>query len=159
MPALRTNAGEVVPATDPTNEALFELRRLSGLSWEQLARLFGVSRRALHFWASGKPMTHSNEEHLHRMLGVLRAIDRGSIAANRVALMEHADAAQPTIAALLAAREYERAVSLAPRMSSAARMARTPARPDELVGALHDSVHHVRGPSRPARSMKVDRRK
>ena len=33
--------------------AIAELRRVSGLTWDQLARLVGVSRRTLHFWASG----------------------------------------------------------------------------------------------------------
>jgi hypothetical protein len=52
--------------------ALGELRRRGGLTWDQTARLFGVTRRAVHFWASGKPMTSDHEEHLHRMLGIVR---------------------------------------------------------------------------------------
>ena len=64
-----------------------ELRRLSGLTWDQLARLFGVSRRSVHFWASGKPMAPSNEEHLRRLLAVVRKVDRGSARANRAILL------------------------------------------------------------------------
>ena len=53
----QTTAGAVVPSAQPAGAAIGELRRLSGLTWDQLARIFSVSRRSLHFWASGKPMT------------------------------------------------------------------------------------------------------
>jgi DNA-binding transcriptional regulator YiaG len=65
-----------------------ELKKLSGLTWEQLAKIFNVSRRSLHFWASGKPMTPFNEEHLRRLLATIRYIDRGSPDINRGALLQ-----------------------------------------------------------------------
>jgi len=83
----QTSAGAPANETSSANGALSELRRLSGLSWDQLARIMGVSRRALHFWASGKPMARTNEEHLQRVLAAVRSIDRGSAAANRTALL------------------------------------------------------------------------
>jgi DNA-binding transcriptional regulator YiaG len=131
----QTNAGASAPEPSLTGDALSELRRLSGLSWEQLARMLGVSRRALHFWASGKAMARSNEEHL------LEGLDNERNAVD-----------------LLAAREYERA-GAASRLSAAARMARVPNSPESLVGALHDRVHEDLGPSRPARSVRVYPRK
>jgi len=154
----RTSAG--APANQPSsaNRALSELRRLSGLSWDQLARIMGVSRRALHFWASGKPMARTNEEHLQRVLAVVRAIDRGSNAANRTALLGAADHESIGVD-LLAAHEYDRVVSRASRMSASARGARTPRPPAELVAALHDTVHQDAGSGRPARSVRIDRRK
>jgi hypothetical protein len=154
----RTNAGTKVANPPSASGALSELRRLSGLSWEQLARIFDVSRRALHFWASGKPMARSNEEHLQRVLAVVRTLDRGSATVNRAALLAALDGDEPAVD-LLARVEYERVVSLASRVSASARRARMPPPPEELVGSLHDNVHHDRGPGRPVRSVKVERRK
>ena len=154
----QTNTGAIASEPSPSCDALAELRRLSGLSWEQLARMLGVSRRALHFWASGRAMARSNEEHLQRVLAVVRTIDRGSTAATRTALLEALDNKRNAVD-LLAAREYERASSVASRLSAAARMARAPSSPESLVGALHDRVHEDLGPGRPARSVKVDPRK
>jgi len=82
-----TSSGVSVSAVSACGADLAEVRRLSGLTWEQLSRLFGVSQRALHFWASGRPMKASHEEHLQRTLGALRAIDRGTASANRVLLL------------------------------------------------------------------------
>ena len=50
----------VVPRS--TAQALTEVREASGLTWEQLARYFGVSRRSVHLWAAGGRMSASNEE-------------------------------------------------------------------------------------------------
>jgi len=86
-PVEQTTAGASVLLAEPAAAAIGELRRLSGFTWDQLARLFNVSRRSLHFWASGKPMAPSNEEHLQRLLAVFRKIDRGSASANRTALL------------------------------------------------------------------------
>lgn len=43
---------------------LHELREHSGLTWDQLARLFGVSRRSVHHWASGDNMNAAHQEAL-----------------------------------------------------------------------------------------------
>ena len=51
---------------------LAEAHKASGLTWEQIARYFGVSRRAVHLWASGGRMTASNEELL---VHLVRAVD------------------------------------------------------------------------------------
>ena len=64
-----------------------ELRKTSGLTWEQVAKLFNVSRRSIHFWASGQPLASDNEEKLNRLLGVIRYIDRGSASLNRKLLL------------------------------------------------------------------------
>ena len=53
----------------------------------QLATLFGVARRSLHLWASGRPMSGPNEERLHRLVAVLRRIDRGAADWNRRELL------------------------------------------------------------------------
>jgi transcriptional regulator with XRE-family HTH domain len=72
--------------TSSIGSALLELRRLSGITWEQLPELFGVSRRSLHFWASGKPQNSSNERRVQQLLATPQQIDRGNARENRVAL-------------------------------------------------------------------------
>lgn len=44
--------------------AVRQLRSRSGLSWDDLSRLFGVSRRSVHKWANGGAM---NSKHIARL--------------------------------------------------------------------------------------------
>jgi len=73
-----SSVGSSVGSSDDAGTAIAELRRRSGLTWDQLARLFEVSRRSVHFWASGKVMAAAHEEHLQRVLAAVRRLDRGS---------------------------------------------------------------------------------
>lgn len=164
-PAYQTTSGLSLLQRERSGAAIAELRRLSGFTWEQLARLFKVSRRSLHFWASGKAMTPMNEEHLQRLLAAVRKVDRGSASANRaVLLVARNDGTLPFD--LLAEGQYERVVSLLhsgeafarprpPQLSGEAKAARAPRRPEELVDALQDRVHRERGIARAANSVKV----
>ncbi len=163
-PVEQTTAGAPVQTSEPTGAALGELRQLSGFTWDQLARIFNVSRRSLHFWASGKAMAASNEEHLHRLLSVMKKIDRGSARANRAALLGvREDGSLPFD--LLAAGDYEGVIlllgqeearRLSPsKLSERARAARTPRRPEELIGALQDRIHREDGTVRVAKSVRV----
>jgi len=159
----QTTAGGLAPVATPSGAAIGELRKLSGLTWSQLARMFNVSRRALHFWASGKTMTSSNEEHLQRLLGVLRKVDRGSASANRAMLLGVlGDGNLPFD--LLAAGHYERVLSQLGRgegrsdplkLSENARTTRTLQSPEELVGALQDRIHRDGGIVRAAKSVRI----
>jgi transcriptional regulator with XRE-family HTH domain len=154
------------PPTTSTDAAISEVRRLSGLTWEQLAELFGVSRRTLHFWASGKPMNATNEERLHHLLGLLRAVDRGASDYTRAALLApDAEGVRPFD--LVAAGKLEvargvlglgdtRRLTLRP-LSDEARAARRPPTPADLVGALQDPVHVEPGRGRAAESVRVRR--
>ncbi len=150
-------------SVEPVGPAIAELRLTTGFTWEQLALLFGVSRRALHFWASGSPMNRVNEERLHRILGVIRHIDRGAAATNRAALLAPSEAG-PTPFELLADKQYEQALLLLgpgpgrparPKVSPEALAARAPQRPEELVEALQDNVHVNGGVARAAKRVKV----
>jgi DNA-binding transcriptional regulator YiaG len=167
-PVEHTTAGAAVVVAEPAGAAIGELRRLSGFTWDQLARIFNVSRRSLHFWASGKPMAPSNEEHLQRLLSVVRKIDRGSASANRAALLGvREDGSLPFD--LLAAGDYERVLSqlgqgkarraAPPKLSEEARAARAPRPPEELVGALQNRIHPTSGRLRAAKAIAVSRRK
>ena len=76
VPAVIANALDGREADDDvrgTATTLKEVRERAGLTWDQIARLFGVSRRAVHLWAAGGRMTAANEETLLRVSGVLKA--------------------------------------------------------------------------------------
>ena len=63
------------PARDEistTAEAVKRLHARSGLTWDELARAFGVSRRTVHAWASG---TRLNQAHAARLSALARVID------------------------------------------------------------------------------------
>lgn len=166
--ALQTSSGAAAAVQGRAGASIAELRRLSGLSWDQLAHLFGVSRRSLHFWASGKAMAPSNEEHLQRMLAALRQIDRGSASANRSALLD-AQAEGELPLDLLAGGQYQRVVELLgaglarrlnpPKLSAAATAARAPRPPEELVGALQDRIHPTSGRLAGSKPMRIVRSK
>lgn len=165
QPAQQTTPGAALVVSDHSGSAIAELRRLSGLSWDQLAQLFSVTRRALHFWASGKPMTPANEEHLQRLLTVLRKIDRGSATANRRELLASREKGAIALD-LLHQQKYDSVVSLigiadarhritAPKLSPRALALRTPPSPEHLVGAVQDGSHHDLEFVRSAKSVRV----
>lgn len=54
-----------------TGEQVVRLHEVSGLTWDQLARLFGVSRRAIHNWAAGSKLSARNEEALGQVGALL----------------------------------------------------------------------------------------
>ncbi|MBL0196209.1 MAG: hypothetical protein IPQ09_18675 [Myxococcales bacterium] len=130
------------------------------------------TRRTLHFWASGKPMARSNEEHLQRVLAVVRR-DRGSASKNRTLLLgPHEGAAEDGTVPLdlLATGDYESVVRMlgpgearraAPvaKLSAEARAARAPVPPAELVSALHDRIHPTSGRLLGAKAIVTSRRK
>lgn len=69
----RAAASEPVDSVEPRSlvEAFEFVRRTSGLTMEQLSRLFGVSRRSVHAWAGGAKLSSANEELLVRLEAAL----------------------------------------------------------------------------------------
>lgn len=65
----RVMATAVAPprAASTSAKRVEELHARTGLTWQQLARLFGVSRRAVHMWANGNRMSSTNLERLDRV--------------------------------------------------------------------------------------------
>lgn len=150
-----------------TAAAVAELRRRSGLTWDQLAQLFGVSRRSVHFWASGKALSADNERDLFHVLDIVRSADRGEVRATRAAILEVE--AGTSAFGLLTVRRFADAASrlgagaVPPRpglglLSPAAKAARTPLPPAELVATADDRVHREPGPTRAARTVRQPRR-
>jgi hypothetical protein len=160
-----TEAGQSLKQGAEQVSGINELRRLTGFTWEQVADLFSVSRRAVHHWASGKAMAADNDEHLQRVVGCVRTVDRGSALANRQALFATTAAGRSAFD-LLVARRYEQVVALLGYAADGARTAavalrvsavRLPLPPQVLADALEDTVHREAGPRRPARVVRVRR--
>lgn len=153
--------------SEATREAVSALRRISGLTWDQLGRLFGVSRRSVHFWASGKPLSAENEQRLMRVLDVIRGGDRGNARDTRAALLDSTGGTSPLD--LLTSERFEDARSALGQgagrvrvartaLSPEARAARTPRPPEELVDARDERVHEGLGRARVARTARNKRR-
>lgn len=166
--ASQTNSGLPAEQQTPVGPAIMELRRLSGMTWEQLAGLFEVTRRTVHFWASGKALNSQNEEKLYRILSTMRQIDRGSAQENRDLLFSAATAGMAPIdllraghyaevVQLLGATSFERP-TLTP-LSETARSMRMPKSPEALVGALQGRINIGTGRTRVARAVRVKNKK
>ena len=151
-------------STDNPPKAIHELKKLSGLTWQQLARLFNVAPRSLHFWASGKPMSRLNEEYFHRLLGTMQYVNRGSAGENRSALLSHSNNGECLLDLLVVGKVEEvkrilgRGTSnskpeLLP-LSPEAMASRLPQRSENLVDALPPPPHQHIGRSRAARSVR-----
>jgi DNA-binding transcriptional regulator YiaG len=167
-PALhQTNSGLTAEQKVPVGPAIMEIRRLSGMTWEQLANLFEVSRRTVHFWASGKALNSYNETKLYRVLSTIREIDRGTAQENRQLLFTARRGVLPI--ELIRTGHYEEAIGLVGKttferpnltpLSEAAWNARRPASPHLLVGALQDRVQMETARTRPARVVRIKKNK
>lgn len=59
----------------------------SGLTWDQVARMFGVSRRSVHLWAAGGRMSAQNQETLTRLSLLLPTLPGSTPEARRHELL------------------------------------------------------------------------
>jgi len=153
------------PQGGTVRQEIAELRSLSGLTWEQTARLLGVTRRSVHFWASGEVVRPSHQERVHRLLAVLRQVDRGSAIENRALLLTEC-AGRTLPFEILAGGRFEEALELMKKgpgrtrpvltpLSPEEQLARTPSPPGQLVDASGDRVHKELRGARRARAHKV----
>ncbi|GLQ28069.1 hypothetical protein [Sulfitobacter pacificus] len=102
-----------VQAVDKSTAGLVqEFKRVSGLTWAQLASTFEVSSRAAFDWASGKPVNAKNHEKLGLAVAAIRFIDRGSAEENRNLLLSEAQVGQ-TYLDMFRLGELEQAQELA----------------------------------------------
>ena len=133
---------------ESTGEAILEIRRRSGLTWQELGDLFDVSRRSVHHWANGKPVSAGNDRTIRRMLAAIRHLDRGNQLDTRALLLAVDPATGISALDLLQAGRFDDATARvsgagAPALnrvplSPAVQDARRPPAPALLLGAEQD---------------------
>ena len=96
----------VQPVDQSPAELVQEFKRLSGLTWAQVASVFGVSSLPPFDWAFGKPVNAKNHEKLVSAVEVIRYIDRGASEDNRNLLLSEAVSGQ-TYLKLLKSAQFE----------------------------------------------------
>lgn len=115
-----------IAETRSDQDEVIWLKEHSGLTWEQLGKVFGVSRRSVHLWATGGRMNEANAVQLREFTAVVRAVET--------------DDPTKTRARLLAVTEGASVVDRFRRQHSEALRWGAAFAPEELVGALHDEV-------------------
>jgi transcriptional regulator with XRE-family HTH domain len=90
---------------------LDEIKSLSGLTWEQLANIVGVSRRTIHLWLQGNSLSHANEERLHSILHIVRSLSGSSQLDVRSRMLDKSGGS--SVAELLKAHDDDAAAALA----------------------------------------------
>lgn len=61
---------EIAPSTA---RSILTIRQLANLTWDETAKVFGVSRRSVHLWANGRHPSGDQERKINRVLGILSA--------------------------------------------------------------------------------------
>lgn len=69
-------------------QRIAQLRVLSGLTTDQVGRLFGVSRRSVHNWINGNAMAPQHEERAARILAMIQALPGSAPEERRAALLD-----------------------------------------------------------------------
>lgn len=101
----------IEPATQTAREVLDEIKGVSGLTWDQVARIMGVSRRSVHMWLNAKPMASENEERVHRVRQILRELGGRSQLETRSRLLDTRDG--DSVFRLLVQQDDDAALALA----------------------------------------------
>lgn len=86
LPQLHDSAPSFVSA--PLAQRIVELRALTGLTTDQVGRLFGVSRRSVHNWINGNAMAPQHEELAAKILSIVYGLPGASPADRRAALLD-----------------------------------------------------------------------
>ena len=121
-------AHDVVLGGMSTAKAVRKAHEDSGLTWEQLARVFCVSRRSVHSWANGARMNATNVELLMRFVGFLGRMEAASPDERRAALLAIGPGDKSALDRFrLDYSQLRDAFDTLPR-------------PESLLGALHDDV-------------------
>ena len=82
-------AVDVPPVVRSDQDELRWVKENSGLTWDQLGKVFGVSRRAVHLWANGGRMNEANAEVLRNFAAAVALHRSGSPEKTRAALLAH----------------------------------------------------------------------
>lgn len=86
LPVHGSPQGSEIPAS--LSQQIAELRALTGLTTDQVGRLFGVSRRSIHNWINGNTMALQHEERAAKILSIVHASPGASPPERRAALLD-----------------------------------------------------------------------
>ena len=151
--------GGLITPRRNTAQDILEIRFLSGLTWEELAELFGVSRRSVHNWANGGPMKPENITLVRHVLWAIKELRRESSVETRLALLTPLPWGERPLDLLRARRWLDAiaAVRALPRISVPPYSFDAP-HPTTYFGALTDSAP-TSGQVIPGRSRRIPRKK
>jgi len=141
--------------------AVHQIRLISGLTWQELSKLFGVSRRSIHNWANGEPLKTDHAQFVIDALRAIMILRRPSAAETRLVLLTYLPSGTRPLD-LLAAKKWADAMAAAVALPSL--QVPAGAHPDPLqrhpttyFGAMTDRPVPS-GHSIPGRSRRVRRR-
>ena len=83
---LQGQAYDYLPITSEY-ELVRWIKDQSGLTWEQIARAFDVSRRAVHLWANGGRVSAGNAEAIQSFAALVRGASSATLDETRNALL------------------------------------------------------------------------
>lgn len=73
-PARTATAVETVAHRSDRDEIVW-IKEHSGLTWDQLGKVFGVSRRAVHMWANGGRLNETNARRLREFASIIQRLE------------------------------------------------------------------------------------
>lgn len=145
----RRGVGGEAAVTSDTASWIRDIRSISGLTWDQLSRVFGVSRRSVHLWAQGGRPAAENAERIGRVRAFMNRFNAGDRQAtlNWLLTVTHGD--KSPLDLLVEQRESELRTSPGvsrsrpPVLSREEHELRQGFSPLELLDARHDEPHVV----------------
>lgn len=147
--AVRThvNPDGRVSVDDPmaTGRAVFEIRRRSGLDWDELATVFGTSRSDLCNWANGSAVSARDQTAVRRTLVAIRHVDHGSSRDTRSFIFNKDNTTETSIFELLVDRRFDEIMAMPSRT--------IPPRPRPV---LSDEAKRLRRPEPPMLLLDAD---
>ena len=97
-----------------TAQAVQYLHDTSGLTWEQVSQLLGVSRRAVHMWAAGGAMSSGHEVILRRITAIIEQLQAASPSERRASILAPRQSGQSIYDRLRAERARGERIAGAP---------------------------------------------
>lgn len=73
-PARNAPAAEAIAHRSDRDEILW-IKEHSGLTWDQLGKVFGVSRRAVHMWANGGRLNEAHAQRLREFASIIQRLE------------------------------------------------------------------------------------
>ena len=128
-----------------TGRAVFEIRRRSGLDWDELATVFGISRSDLCNWANGSAVSAGDQTAVRRTLVAIRHVDHGSSRDTRNFIFNKDKATGTSVFGLLVESRFDEIMAIPSRT--------IPPRPRPV---LSDEAKRLRHPEPPMLLLDAD---